>query len=254
MELQFETVGHGPLRVIAIHDWMSTIRSYDDARPYLDESSFTYAFVDMRGYGCNRKVTGRNDVQEAASDVLNVADRLRWQAFNLIGHSMSGMIAQRVCVQAPARVKSLVAVTPVTASGMPLNGEALSLFRGAANEDDKWLAVAGMVTSGRLPRRAYQAKLRQFRDSVDREAFTRFLDMWTRTDFSAEMKDLSMPALAILGRHDIPAFGEAVIAQTLGRWFSGLKLEIIEGSGHYPMTETPPYFVKQVEDFMASAA
>ena len=61
---------------------------------------------------------------------------------------MSGMIAQRVCVDAKSRVKSLLAITPMTAGGVPLDADGIALFKGAATEDDKWLAVSKMVTSG----------------------------------------------------------------------------------------------------------
>ena len=56
MNMKYELAGKGPVKVIAIHDWMSTLRSYDAIRPYLDEATFQYAFVDMRGYGCNQSI------------------------------------------------------------------------------------------------------------------------------------------------------------------------------------------------------
>lgn len=253
MSLQYEMAGQGPVKVIAIHDWMSTLRSYDAIRPHINETKFSYAFIDLRGYGRSRSIDGAHSAAEAASDVTELADRLGWEKFHIIGHSMSGMIAQRVCVDAASRVKSLLAITPVTAAGVPLDADGTALFRGAATEDEQWLTVAKMVTAGRLPERLYRTKLAQFRASVSPEAFLKFLDMWTKTDSSAEMQGMPMPALALLGRHDIPAFTEEVMQQTLGQWFRNLTIEVIESSGHYPMTETPPYFVAAIERFMASA-
>lgn len=253
MNLAYEMAGKGPVKVIAIHDWMSTLRSYDAIRPYLDEAAFSYAFIDMRGYGRNRSALGAHSAVEAASDVVALADSLGWERFHVMGHSMSGMVAQRVCVDAASRVKSLLAITPVTAGGVPLDADGEALFRGAVTDDGKWLAVAKMVTSGRLPERWYRTKLEQFRATVSPEAFLQFLDMWTKTNFTADMPGMPMPALALLGRHDIPAFTVEVMQQTLGQWFKSLTIEVIESSGHYPMTETPPYFVAAIERFMAAA-
>lgn len=252
MTLKHELVGTGPRKVIVMHDWMSTLRSYDPARPHLDESAFSYAFVDLRGYGLNSGIEGDYSAREAANDVVGVANALGWDRFHVVGHSMSGMIAQRVCVEAGSRVRSLVAITPVTAAGMPLDETGARLFRGAAANDEHWLTISKMVTSHRLPEQWYLGKLRQFRSSVSSAACLGYLEMFSGTDFSAEMRGLPMPALAVLGRHDFLAFTEDAMKQTLGRWFSSLSVEVIESSGHYPMAETPPYFVQVMERFLAS--
>ncbi len=253
MALEFELSGHGPRKVIVLHNWMSTLRSFDPIRPYLDEAGFSYAFVDHRGYGLNRNVDGLNTAAEAARDVVQVADALGWPRFNLVGHSMSGMVAQRVAVDAGARLQSLLAITPVPASGVALDAAGTALFSATATDDASWREVARMITSGRLPAAFYDAALAHFRRSVSTAAYLRFLDMWTGTDFSSEMKGLAMPALAVVGGQDFPAFREDAMQKTLGRWFRHLQIEVIDSSGHHPMAETPPYFVAVIERFMRGA-
>lgn len=254
MTLRHELAGHGPRKVIVLHNWMATLRSYDPIRAYLDEADFTYAFVDHRGYGLNRHLDGSNTAAEAARDVVEVADALGWNRFHLIGHSMSGMVAQRVAVDATARVQSLLAITPVPASGVPLDEAGAALFRRTATDDESWREVARMITSSRLPSAFYDAALAHFRRAVSTAAYLRFLDMWTRTDFSAEMKNLDVPTLAVVGGQDFPAFREEAMQRTLGRWFRNFQIEVIDSSGHHPMAETPPYFVAVTERFMRTAA
>lgn len=253
------TVGHelhgtGPQKVLVMHDWMSSARSYDDARLYLDTDRFSYAFMDHRGYGRSRRIGGENSVREAAHDVIDLANRLGWDRFDLIGHSMSGMVAQRVVLDAPQRVRSLVAITPVGAGGVPLDAEGRVLFSSAAENDASWQIVAKMVTGDRLPQRWYEHKLQQFRSAVDPQAFLRFLEMWTRTDFSSEMTGLETPTLVLVGRHDFMAFSEQVMQQTFGVWFKRVRITVLEGASHYPMAETPLSFVAAVEDFLSRQA
>lgn len=252
MTLKYETTGSGPNKVLVTHNWMATIRSYDAIRPFLDEATFTFAFVDMRGYGLNKGVQGTHTAAEAAADLIGVADALDWEQFHVVGHSMSGMIAQRVCVDAPTRVRSLVAITPVTAAGMPLDDAGRQMFTAAATADAQWLAIAKMLTSARLPERWYDAQVRDFRRDVRPEAALGFLQMFSTTNFAAEMAGLRMPALAILGRHDFMAFTDEAMKQTLGRWLPSLTVEVIESAGHHPMLETPPYFVTVLERFLRS--
>ena len=250
------TVAHeihvaGPQKVLVMHDWMSTLRSYDDARPYVDTEKFSYAFMDHRGYGGSRWINGENTVREASQDVIDLANRLGWDRFDLLGHSMSGMVAQRVVLDAPRRVRSLVAVTPVGAGGLPLDADGPALFASATSSDTSWQVVSKMVTSNRLPQRWYDTKLQQFRSTVDPQAFLRFLDMWTRTDFVAEMADLETPALVLVGRHDFMAFSEQAMQQTFGAWFRRAQITLLDGAGHYPMSETPLTFVAEVEAFLS---
>jgi pimeloyl-ACP methyl ester carboxylesterase len=250
MTLRYELSGSGPNKVLVTHNWMASIRSYDAARPFLDETTFTYAFIDMRGYGQNKDVQGTHTAVEAAADLIGVADALDWEQFHVVGHSMSGMIAQRVCVDARTRVKSLVAITPVTAAGMPLDDSSRQMFTAAVTSDVEWLAIAKMLTSARLPERWYDAQVRHFRAEVRPEAALGFLKMFSTTSFAAEMAGLGMPALAILGRHDFTAFTDEAMSQTLGKWLPSLAVEVIESAGHHPMLETPPYFVTVLEQFL----
>lgn len=251
MTVAYEIHGGGPNHVVVMHDWMSTLRSYDGVRPYLDTDKFSYVFMDHRGYGGSRAIGGTNTLREAAQDVIDLADHLGWKRFNLVGHSMSAMVALRVVLDAPRRVRSLVAVTPVGAGGLPLDKDARAIFASAATNAASWRMVSKMVTSERLPDRWHDAKLRQFRSTVDPQAFLRFLDMWTRSNFVAEMVDLETPALALVGRHDFKAFSEQAVRQTFGTWFKDATIRVLEGAGHYPMSEVPLTFVAEIEAFLS---
>src|ERR1700757_1697928 len=44
-------LGQGSEHVVVLHDWNGDHTNYDSILDYLDGASFTYAFVDLRGYG-----------------------------------------------------------------------------------------------------------------------------------------------------------------------------------------------------------
>lgn len=250
--LGYTKAGHGPESVIALSDWMSTHESFDDLQKYLDHERFTYIFPDHRGYGESRSIRGKHTLMEATVDVLELADSLDIQRFHLLAHSMSGMIGQRISVDAPERLRSLTLVTPVTAQGMPLDGDGKQLFEGAVHSDELWLTVAKAVTGDRLSDAFYQRKLRQHRDSVEPAAFGGFLTMWTTTNFAEEMNNLQTPTLIVVGAHDFPAFTSEAYEGTLRKWYRNTKMEVFRDAGHYPMSESPPRFAQLVEHFFAS--
>jgi pimeloyl-ACP methyl ester carboxylesterase len=68
----------------------------DAMTPYLTPDQFTYVFADLRGYGASRRIAGDYSLEEAAGDVIALADRFGWKAFSLVGYSMTGLVVQRI--------------------------------------------------------------------------------------------------------------------------------------------------------------
>src|SRR4051794_2996521 len=149
--LPHDTSGSGPHRVIALHGWFGDRGAFAKIRPYLDGDTFTYAFPDYRGYGEARDLTGEFTLAEIAGDVLALADKLGWDGFSLIGHSMGGTVIQRVLVDAPGRVHKLVGISPVPASGVPFDEDGRALFAGAPDEPANRRAILDFTTGNRLP-------------------------------------------------------------------------------------------------------
>jgi len=117
-----KTIGSGPSRVVVIHGWFWDHRVFTPIFDSLDTDSFIYAFIDIRGYGHSRNVSGDYSIGEVAADVIALADRLGWREFHVVGHSMGGKAAQKVAMDAGTRVRSVVAVTPVPAVSTWLYG------------------------------------------------------------------------------------------------------------------------------------
>ena len=78
-------------------------------RPQIDElrERYTVLWIDNRGIGQSVMTSGPLRIEDMAADVLAVADVERLQEFHLVGHSMGGLIAQKVALMAPSRVLSL---------------------------------------------------------------------------------------------------------------------------------------------------
>jgi 3-oxoadipate enol-lactonase len=103
--LGHKLLGSGPEKVLVMHNWVATHRSFEPVWPMLDGNRFTDAFMDHR-YGLSRQIAGEYTASEAAGDGLHVAGAFGWQRFHVIGHSMSGMVARRLALDAPPRIKS----------------------------------------------------------------------------------------------------------------------------------------------------
>ncbi|MFF5023509.1 alpha/beta fold hydrolase [Streptomyces collinus] len=115
--LPHEVHGDGAHRVFAVHGWFADRSAYAPVLPDLDRSSFTYALVDLRGYGEARDAVGSYTTTEAAADLVELADRLGWDRFSVVGHSMGGAVAQRLLSVAPHRLRRIVGVSPCRPRG-----------------------------------------------------------------------------------------------------------------------------------------
>lgn len=248
--------GSGPEKVLVLHSWMGNARSFDALKPSLDTDRFTYAFADLRGYGRSRTFRGAYTVDEAATDAMHLADRLGWKRFHVVGHSMSGMIVQRMIIndwrQAQRRIKSAVAITPVSADGYRTD-DATKKFLYDLIHDAAMTAqgIAGL-TGGRLPARWSAALARDNIDTADAGAMHSYYRMWIDGDFSAEAAAVKpgTPLRVIGGRNDMPGFDETHYRATFGAWYPKVNFEFITDAGHFPMYETPVYLAALIESHL----
>jgi pimeloyl-ACP methyl ester carboxylesterase len=173
-----------------------------------------------------------------AEDVLLAADQLGWTQFHLVGHSMGGMVAQRLLVDVPDRLESIVLLAPVPASGARLDPARRALLLRAIAEPEARRALIDANTGGVRPAAWIQQLLDTSLRSTRPDVLEAYLHSWSDTDFSPELKETTVPIQLILGELDPGATSERMQG-TILRWFPHARMEIVRGAGHYPMLEQP---------------
>lgn len=246
--------GGGAEAVIVLHEWLGDSANWDLMRPYLDGERFTWVFTDLRGYGRSKAIEGAHTVEEAAADALALADALGFQRFHVVGHSMSGMIGQYLACTAPERVKALVAVCPVPASGFPADAAAKARMAAVLDDDEALREAIRLRTGHRYTPGWVEFKLGIARRAATRDAQRGYLDMFTGTDFAARAAGLATPILALLGAHDLPLYQEASVRERFGAWYPNLEVAVCREAGHYPMLECPPLTAALIERFVWAQA
>lgn len=242
----FNTVGSGQEKVLVLHGWFGDSSAFDPMVPFLDTQTFTYAFMDYRGYGKSKDLTGQYTMAEIAQDALSLADSLGWESFHLIGHSMGGMAIQRIAATAPQHVNSLIGLTPVPASGFPFDSDTAALFRGAKHEAANRQGILMHTTGNRhTPTFGKVLAQRSFEQTTP-DVFDAYLTAWSETNFANEVQGLSTPFTVFVGEHD-PAITEAMMRATILHWFPNASLDVLPNAGHYPMIETPVALATRIE-------
>lgn len=250
--------GQGEEKVMVFHDWMGDAANYEPLIPYLDPVSYTYVFADIRGYGKSRHLAGAYSAEEVAADAFRLANTLGWKRFHVIGHSMTGMAVQRMAVDdrisGAKRLKSVIAITPVSADGYPADeGTKKFLWDLIGNRN---LSEQGFfaLTGQRLSPAWGRVKTNRHFQTSTEDALKGYYRMWLETDFSAEARKAKVdtPFLVIGGRQDLPGFQEPHLRKTLGVLYPNVEFTFITDAGHYPMHETPVYLASLIEKYLAA--
>jgi pimeloyl-ACP methyl ester carboxylesterase len=246
-------IGSGKEKVLVMHSWTTDSKSYDFMLPYLNTEDYTYVFVDLRGYGDSKGMQGTFSAEEASSDAIKLIDFLAWDEFHLIGHSMSGMIVQKIAVTNPSRVKSVVAITPVPAGGRPApSKEIVDLFEGIAiDNDEAAMEFVNKLTGNRYTQAFAKKMIKDIRRDSTSQARLGYMNMFFNTDFSGSVKGLQTPILVLFGEYDSGVLNETLMRNTFLKWYPNAHLECCKGSGHYPMIETPVALVTAIEKFLS---
>jgi pimeloyl-ACP methyl ester carboxylesterase len=244
-------VGNGPSICVVLHEWLGDHVNWEPVLPYLDPVRFTIVFMDLRGYGWSRDMSGSYTLDEAAADVLRTADELAISRFHLVGHSMSGLVAQKIALQAGGRLQSVTLFSPVPPTGFRADEAAMKALNAVIDED----AAAGRAITARTSSRYgagwLRRKLAIAREASTVEAKRGYLTMFTTSTITGETHGLVAPLHVVTGALDIPFYRGEPLRNAFALAYPRVTFEIIDDAGHYSMLETPVRVASIIEKQLA---
>ncbi|MFD9339142.1 alpha/beta fold hydrolase [Streptomyces sp. NPDC060028] len=244
-----DVLGTGSERALLLHNWFGDRSSFDPMRGHLNGDAFSYAFLDCRGYGEAIDTDGTFTMEEVAEDALAVADHLGWESFSVVGHSMGAKAAQLMLLNNPSRIRSIIGISAVPASGFPLEGEMWELFAGAAKNPGNRRAIIDHTTGGQRDSAWLDAMVSRSVGRSSARAFRTYLDSWARVDFHERVEGNPAPVLLLAGAND-PVLGAEAMRATWMQWYPNAQLEVLPNTGHYAPEESPEAVAAAVERFL----
>ena len=97
--------------LLALHGWLDNAGSFDRLAPLLADRMHIVA-IDLPGHGrSDWRAPGVNyHFIDYPFDVVAVADRLGWERFSLLGHSLGGAVASVFAAACPQRADKLLLI------------------------------------------------------------------------------------------------------------------------------------------------
>lgn len=250
--IHYEVFGRGN-SVVLLHGWLGSWRYWMPTMEALADHYRTYA-LDFWGFGDSDKPGDCYGIDDYVRLVISFMDGLGIAQTALIGHSLGGVVALRVAMARPQRVKKVVLVdAPVQGSGLSVS---LKLVR---NPLSRLLARPSTLIG--LWMRALK------RVSSDwTEMYDEILEDTAKLDHSAveqsvrNMLELDLaPSLEQLYTHTLVVYGDKdeFVDPGQAHFFADgtvatAQVVILEGCRHFPFLDQPSKFNRLLKEFLES--
>jgi 3-oxoadipate enol-lactonase len=241
----------GPALVFA-NSLGSDFRIWDEVAPAFADR-YRVILYDKRGHGLSDAPPSPYSVDDHADDLLALLDGLKVENAAIVGLSVGGIIAQRMAVRVPERVRALVLCDTAAKIGSPEMWAA----RIEAVEQDGIASIAD-----RIMERWFTAAFRE----TQVEAYTGWKNMLVRlppdgyvgtcatirdADLTVDAASIKAPTLCVVGDQDGSTPPDLVRATA--DLIPGATFEIIAEAGHLPCIEQPAILIQLIQNHLREA-
>lgn len=205
---------------------------------------------DLAGFGDSAALTAPDSIEAHAHDVLALLDRMSVREFDLLGHSMGGMVAQEMVRLAPDRIRKLVLYGTGPQGVMPGRFETIAQSRAGLLRDGIAATARRIAATWFLQgeQAAAFALCHALGLQVSLQTALCSLLAWESWDGRAALKSIQSPTLVIWGSHDRSYNWSQ--PETLWRAIPGADLAVVPQAAHNVHLERPHIFDALLADFL----
>ncbi len=255
--IYYRTAGSGhPL--ILIHGWGGSSRYWQGSLERLSDVRTVYA-IDLPGHGESPPLKGKITPRRLAELIIEIADVLGLESFDLNGHSYSANVTTHVSVGWPQRVSRLILTCPSTYRNEGERHLVTQVHRLTGlwvMMRGRWMKQIPQVSQriGKLLFYSMSLKDERVRQSIedflfmDRHTGIQLPLNATMPRYIETLESVPSPTLVVGARQDsiMPDYGPPTVA----RLIPVSHLEWIESCGHLPMVERPQMYNYVLRKFL----
>lgn len=95
------------IRVLALHGWLDNAATFDLLAPLLTQCRIVSIDFPGHGFSDHLPLSGIYHHEDRVIQMFQVADALDWEKFNILGHSMGGVIGTFMAAVFPERIEKI---------------------------------------------------------------------------------------------------------------------------------------------------
>ncbi|QNA44138.1 alpha/beta fold hydrolase [Lacibacter sediminis] len=237
--------------VIFLHGISDSWHSFEKILPLLPESMHAFS-VTHRGHGNSSKPVSGYHPKDFAADIAAFIQQKKLGSAFIVGHSMSGIIAQQFALDYPQLLKGVVIVASDPAikrnPGMPEFYSEVEKMQTAVERS--FMVDFQKATLNKPIDSAYFNLLVDESMKMPVIAFKAAFKGLVDVDYVAELKNIKTPVLILWG--DADAFFHSGGQELLKKNISHAKYITYKGTGHAIHWEEPLKFAADITEFVNS--
>ena len=248
-EIYVDDIGKGyPL--VLVHGYLGSSEMWKFQKDYL-KNYFRVIAPALPGFGESYKVKSLNSINTMANIILECVEEKKINKFNLMGHSMGGMIVQEIAKVAGDKVNKLICFATGSIGNIPDRFESLDVSIKRLREEGiketvkrippKWFVNGNKAKNYNICENAAKETSQETADNA--------LNAMKNWNGLENLKNIKNETLIIWGDKDVSYNFDQV--DTLKKNISSSQLEIFKGCGHNVHLEEPQKFNETVKNFLS---
>ena len=247
-EIYIDDIGKG-FPLVLVHGFLGSSAMWSPQKEFLSKYYRVIAPA-LPGFGESSKIKSLDSINAMAEKVLEILNKKEIKKFNLMGHSMGGMIVQEMAKISGEKINKLIFYATGPIGDIPGRFEPIDVSREKLKEN----GIA--ETSSRISKKWFvegdQAKYFYLCDNANKatseEAADNALNALKNWNGVDNLKNINNETLIIWGDKDTAYNFDQVDA--LSKNIPNSKMEIFKGCSHNVHLELPEKFNEIVKNFI----
>ncbi len=265
VSIHYRTVGHGPLPILFLHGFASSAATWLDMEGLFPAEEYTLFLLDLKGFGLSDKPRERTySIEDQVKIVCAFIMEKRFNSLILVGHSLGGAIALRLCIDEKRRSESFCVSKLILIDAAAYPQRLPGFFRKLKSPLGplylRLIPVRTLVngvlervffdTSSITPERfeRYKSYFRGKGVAHALRATVKAVDPEAYKNIEYSYRHLKLPALIIWGKEDRNV--RLSVGQRLHADLCGSRLKVLERCGHNPHEERPAETADEILAFL----
>ena len=235
--------------LVLVHGYLGSSEMWCHQRDYL--SNFCRVISPaLPGFGESYKAQSLDSIHEMAKFIIGIIDEKKIDKFNLLGHSMGGMIVQEIAKLEGDRINKLICFATGSIGEIPGRFEPIDETRKKLKDEGtevsfsrvpkKWFVKGDKDKNYYLCKNAVQNVSSKTADNA-----LKAMKNWSGRD---DLKNIKNETLIVWGDKDISYNFDQI--DTLNKNIKNSKLEIFEGCSHNVHLEETEKFNNLIKKFI----